>query len=138
MPDDLVAIDCGIDDRKLLHRNTHRTHKKRHITEFYAMVATRTTSRLGQLRFIDDAYPLAGELRISQTESGMETLHGDRLRAGRSPAVWVEEAAKTCLASKAGAMVTGPLSKQEIHGASGPRAVNSENAGDVGLSGGRT
>jgi 4-hydroxythreonine-4-phosphate dehydrogenase len=51
------------------------------------------------------------ETALALTPKGVQLIE---IADNRSPAIWVEEAAKACLAKKADAMVTGPLSKQEI------------------------
>lgn len=70
------------------------------LTEMFAMVSTKTESRLTLLRFISDEYPLVGELAL---EGEAKPVHGAAL--GEEPVAWAAADLFTLLNLQPGANV---------------------------------
>ncbi|MGE3684479.1 MAG: ABC transporter permease [Bdellovibrionales bacterium] len=84
-----------------------------HLVEMFGMIRAGDQSRLGLLRFVSDAYPLAGELDVRiQDESHTRT--GAELRT--RPAVWVAPDLLTLLNTRVGARLRVGEKEFEIAG----------------------
>lgn len=78
------------------------------MTEMLAMISAAGTSRLANVRFVDDVYPLAGELRIENASAngdGAIASHGRDLLPDSKQA-WVAPDAMTLLGLKLGDELT--------------------------------